>query len=112
MPGARPSLRRQAVGGRSRGQVPSASPGGPVLLRHDLAGTASRDASSIDQGGRGGRSNRRTPAGGPLLRRAAGLILGLAVLIPAATAWDGSPGSHGNPAPSGRPPVAAGTSQH
>ncbi|WP_261565026.1 hypothetical protein [Frankia gtarii] len=112
MPGARPSLRRQAVVGRSRGRVPPASPRGSVLLRHDLAGTASRDTSSTDQGGRGDRGDRRILAGGPLLRRAAGLILGLAVLIPAANAWDGSHGSHGHPVPSQRPPVAAGTGQH
>ncbi|MCM3883458.1 hypothetical protein [Frankia sp. R82] len=86
MPGARPTSRRQAVGGfhshgRSSAATPTVAPAGPL------------------------RSPR---AARPLVRRAAGLVLGLAVLLPVATAVnDGHDGHPGSP-----PPVAAGVAQH
>jgi hypothetical protein len=74
MPGARPSPRQ------------------PVCEEHSRQGTGAvlgwtRREAAV--------AGARTRTGGPLVRRAVGLVLGMAVLIPAATALDGSHGPHG-----------------
>ncbi|CAO5181611.1 conserved hypothetical protein [Frankia sp. AiPs1] len=79
MPGARPTP--PAVGGSSRRRTLPASRAGGAL--------ASRPGANPLR---------------PLVRRAAGLVLGIAVLIPVATAVGGSHGAH----PDGPPSVAAG----
>ncbi|MCK9897863.1 hypothetical protein MXD60_25270 [Frankia sp. AgB32] len=99
MPGVRPSPRRPAVGDRFRGLASTAAPGGTVP-----PGQHPPDARP--RAGQDGGHHRRAPVSRHLVRRAAGLILGMAVLIPAATALNDSHDGH----PGGPPPVAAATS--
>ncbi len=101
MPGARPTPRGPAVGGRSRGLSSTAVPGGTVPPGQQFA--VARLQASLP--GQGGGPHRRVPVGRHLARRAAGLILGMAVLIPAATALNDSQDGH----PGGPPPAAAAT---
>ncbi|MCL9793636.1 hypothetical protein [Frankia sp. AgKG'84/4] len=101
MPGARPTSRRPAVGGHSRGLASTAVPGGTVPPGQQPADA--RPQTSLPGHGDGHR--RRVPVSGHLVRRAAGLILGMAVLIPAATALNDSQDGR----PGGPPPVAAAT---
>ncbi len=89
MPGARPTPQRPAVGAPVGRRPRSAAPLSPRW--------PSRPGDSL----RSLRSAR------PLVRRAAGLVLGLAVLIPVATALgDGQDGHPGGP-----PSVAAGIAE-
>ncbi|SNQ46674.1 conserved hypothetical protein [Frankia canadensis] len=100
MPGARPSPRRPAVGDHFSRQAVSAA---------DAAFPGPRSHRSGPGPAAGAWSRAR--ASRPLLRRAVGLIVGMAVLIPAATALDGSRSPHVSH-PTRPPSVAAGVAQH
>ncbi|ABD13228.1 hypothetical protein ThrDRAFT_00497 [Frankia casuarinae] len=98
MPALRPTPRRRPLGDLAREHAPPSVAAVGAVPRGGMIGTRVG----------GAHLGWRMPATGPLLRRAAGLVIGMAILIPAATALEGGgqPPAATAVAPA-RPPVIA-----